>query len=86
MKIALLGSYVDDVRQGVTVLRLGMKFDHTTMEFRWNMDAEMEDKALKEVEKEPTNRRMSRMCLPAINSINPYLVFQKTSLMESSPR
>ena len=60
LKIALLGSYVDDVRQGITVLRLGMRFDQTTMKFRWNMDVEMEDKALKEVEKEPTNRRMSR--------------------------
>ena len=75
LRIALLGSYVDDVRQGTTVLRLGMRFDHTIMEFKWSMEAEVEDKTLKEIEEEPTNRRMSRICLPAMNAINPDLVF-----------
>ena len=75
LRIALLGSYVDDVRQGTTVLRLGMRFDHTAMEFKWSMKAELEDTRLKEIGQEPTNRRMARTCLPAMNAINPDLVF-----------
>ena len=75
LRIALLGSYVDDVRQGTTVLRLGMRFDHTAMEFKWSMEAELEDTRLKEIGQEPTNKRMARTCLPAMNAINPDLVF-----------
>ena len=73
LRIALLSSYVDDVRQGSTVLRLGMRFDHKSMDFKWSMEAELEDKDLKGVE--TRNRRMTRICLPAMNSINPDLVF-----------
>ena len=50
-------------------------FDNTIMEFKWSMEAEVDDKILKEIEKEPTNRRMSSICIPAMNAINPDLVF-----------
>ena len=75
LRIALLSSYVDDVRQGCTVLRLGMRFDKVSMEFKWSMDAKEEDKRMKELEGESSNRRMSRVCNPAMNAINPDLVF-----------
>ena len=35
LRVALLGSYVDDVRQGSTCLRFGMRFDKEQMEFVW---------------------------------------------------
>ena len=66
---------MDDVRQGTTILRIGMRFDHTAMEFVWSMGAEVEDKRLKEVEQETNNKRMARICNPAMNAINPDLVF-----------
>ena len=75
LRIALLSSYVDDVRQGSTCLRFGMRYDQVNMEFVWNMGAEEEDRAMKKEQKESTNQRMARICLPAINSINPDLEF-----------
>ena len=75
LRVALLSSYVDDVRQGTTILRYGMRFDQVTMEFKWNMGAEEEDRNLKELEGESSNSRMRRICMPAMNAINPDLQF-----------
>ena len=43
LRTALLSSHVDDVRQGTTILRIGMRFNHTTMEFVWSIGAEIEE-------------------------------------------
>ena len=75
LRIALLSSYVDDVRQGTTCLRFGMRFDVVKLEFVWSMGAEEEDKNMRREIGESNNRRMSRICLPAINSINKDLEF-----------
>ena len=75
LKIALLSSYVDDVRQGTTVLRLGIRFDKISMECKWSMGAAEEDNELKELKMESSNRRMVRVCQPAMNAINKDLVF-----------
>ena len=52
-----------------------MRFDKISMEFKWDMGAEEEDKKLKELENESSNRRMMRICQPAMNVINSDLVF-----------
>ena len=70
LRIALLSSYVDVVRQGTTCLRFGMRFDVVKLEFVWSMGAEEEDKNMRREIGESNNRRMSRICLLAINSIN----------------
>ena len=75
LRIALLSSYVDDVRQGTQCLRIGMRYDHTKLEFVWSMDAEKKDKSLRELDKESNNKRMARICLEAANSINKDLEF-----------
>ena len=41
----------------------------------WSQDDKDEDKRMKYKMKESTNQRMARLCLPAINSVNPNLVF-----------
>ena len=75
LKIALLSSYVDELRQGTQCLRFGMRYDQISMEFVWNMEAESEDKILREVDGEKNNKRMARVCLEAANSINRDLEF-----------
>ena len=44
LRIALLSSYINDVRRGTTVLRLGMEI---SMEFRRDVGVEEEDRELK---------------------------------------
>ena len=75
LRIALLNNYVDDVRQGCTLLKMGMRFNEDQMEFTWTLEAEIEDKEKREIENESDNRRMARVCLPAMNSINEDLEF-----------
>ena len=58
--------YVDDGRQGSTVLRKGMIFNEEVGEFV--MDAEQY--ALDIENDEPDNIRMERICLLEINSVN----------------
>ena len=41
---------------------MGMRFDKISMEFKWSMGAEEEDKELKELKMESSNRRMVRVC------------------------
>ena len=56
---------------GGTVLRRGMRFDEQVGEFV------MDEEQLKpdEEENEPDNVRMAKICLPAMNSVNPDLRF-----------
>ena len=67
LRIPLLGGYVDDGWQGSTVLRRGMLFDVTRKEFIYSEEQKMIDDA----EDAPHSRRMARICLPAMNSLNP---------------
>ena len=64
LRIVLLNNYVDDVRQGTTILKMGMRFNKEKMEFCWTMESEVEDRMKKELELETDNRRMARICLP----------------------
>ena len=73
-KITLLKVYVDDGRQVSTVLKKGMRFEEKKMEFVWNKEAEEED-IMKEKQGENKDSFMARLCLPAMNAINPDLTF-----------
>ena len=66
MLIDLLRGYVDDGRQGSSILPIGMRFEKENNKFEYNEAAAIEDKTLKETD----NQRMARICLPAMNSIN----------------
>ena len=81
LRIPLLGGYVDDGRQGSTVLRRGMLFDVTRKEFIYSEEQKMIDDA----EFEPHSKRMARIYLPAKNSVNPSLKFT-TECPEDFPR
>ena len=74
LKISLLKSYVDDIRQACTLLRMGMRFQMETKTFRWRKDWEQEDLTL-EQEGETGDARMQRLCHPAMEAINPDLKF-----------
>ena len=71
LRIPLFSGYVDDQRQGSTVLRRGMVFDETRGEFI--MDDEQYEIEMKM--NEPDNVRMARICLPAMNTVNKDLRF-----------
>ena len=71
LRLPLLSGYVDDGRQGSTVLRKGAKFDEDKKVFV--IDDEQLKKDLEN--DEPDNVRMARICLPAMNSINKDLRF-----------
>ena len=45
------------------------------MKFVWSLGAEDDDKNLEKIENETSNKRMARLCGPAMNAINPDLVF-----------
>ena len=74
VEIGLLSGYVDDVRQGGTSIMLGLRFATDKKEWIWKKEYLVEDLAKRETG-ETRNRRMKRICLPAINSINEDLVF-----------
>ena len=67
----MLSGYVDDGRQGSTVLRKGSVFDIEKGMFVHDE----EQLKLDEENNEPDNVRMARICLPAMNSINTNLKF-----------
>ena len=71
LRIPLLTGYVDDGRQGGTVLRRGMRFCERDGQFV------MSDEQLKQDEEknEPDNVSMAKRCLPAMNSVNTDLIF-----------
>ena len=71
LRIPLLSGYVDDGRQGSTVLRKGSVFDIEKGMFVHDE----EQLKLDEKNNEPDNVRMARICLPAMTSINTNLKF-----------
>ena len=71
LRLPLFGGYVDDGRQGSTALRRGMMFDQEQKKFIFDEEQKRIDDELNE----PDNRRMARVCLPAMNSVNPNLTF-----------
>ena len=74
LKITLFKSYVDDVRLACTLLRLGMRYCEVSKTFKHTPADEMHDKMLEE-EGESANARMTRICHPAMQDINPDLKF-----------
>ena len=70
----LLAGYVDDGRQATTVLPMGSRYDEKANKFISTPEGELEDKK-KQAEGESCNQRMARVCLKAMNSINPNLEF-----------
>ena len=74
LKIFLMKVYVDDGRQVSTKFSKGMTFSKEHGNLTWNKEAEMED-VRKEEEGEKKNAFMARVCLDAMNSINPDLTF-----------
>jgi hypothetical protein len=81
LRLPLFGGYVDDGRQGSTVLRKGMIFCEEQKEFIFSED----QKEIDDRQNEPDNVRMARICLPAMNSINSNLKFT-TECPEDFPR
>ena len=71
LDVDLLRGYVDDGRQKSTTLAKGMRFNKDEMRFMVTEEGLVEDETLKET----TNQRMARICLPAMNAVNPDLVF-----------
>ena len=74
MELLLLTGFVDDVRQGGTSLRIGLRYNIEKKEWNWSKDAFNEDLILRE-EGENRDQRMVRICLPVCNSINRDLEF-----------
>ena len=74
LKITMFKSYVDDVRLASTLLRLGMRYCKIDKKFIHDDGAEMMDKMLEEAG-ETGDARMSRVCHPAMEDINPDLKF-----------
>ena len=75
VKLPQLDGYVDDVRHRSTSLRFGTRWNEEEEKWTWTEADKEEDKRLKYQERETTNQRMARLCLPAINSVNSNLVF-----------
>ena len=71
LRLPLMTGYVDDGRQGSTVLRKGMIFNEEKGEFMMDTEQYKLDKE----NDEPDNIRMARICLPAMNSVNRNLRF-----------
>ena len=81
LRIPLMTGYVDDGRQGSTVLRRGMMFNTEKRAFEYSKEQhEIDDE-----EDAPDNVRMARRCLPAMNSVNGNLRFT-TEAPEDFPR
>ena len=74
LEVDLLAGYVDDGRQGTTVLDKGMRFNEHEKIFQFSQEAEQEDRDL-ELKGEKINQRMARVCQEAMNSIKKYLEF-----------
>ena len=73
-ELMLLTGYVDDVRKSGTSIRLGLRYEVTTLTWSWSEDDYREDLRLRSLG-ESRNERMSRICLPVLNSINANLTF-----------
>ena len=71
LEVDWLNGYVDDGRQASSVFKLGMRFQPESMLFEHSAEAEAEDIELDE----SSDRRMARICLPAMNHVNKDLIF-----------
>ena len=67
----LLGGYVDDGRQESGVISIGMEYDRSVERFVYSEEARDDDLARNET----NERRMARICLVAMNSLNVDRVF-----------
>ena len=74
IKVNLLKMYVDDGRQISTKFRKGMRYCAEKERFVWSKKDEVEDEK-KEKEGEKEDAFMARLCLEAMNKINPDLTF-----------
>ena len=74
LKVFMMKVYVDDGRQVTTLLKKGSRYDKEEKKFKWSKEAESEDEQL-ELEGEDKNSFMARLCLPAMNGVNPDLTF-----------
>ena len=79
----LLAGYVDDGRQVTSTLCPGMRFGTESNKFEFSGEALKED-IEKQISGETANQRMSRVCVSAMNSINPDLKFT-TECQEDFP-
>ena len=76
LMVHLLSGYVDDGRQVSSPLKLGMVFKEGV--FQYSEEAKEMDEARRN-KGETTNQRMARVLKPAMDSINPDLVFTTES-------
>ena len=74
LKLTLFKTYVDDGRLAGTILRMGMRYCKIEKRFKHTPHDEMMDRMLED-SGENRNARMARMCLPAMEDINPDLKF-----------
>ena len=74
LEVPLLAGYVDDGRQGTTILPKGQKFNKDKNQFIHCQEQEAIDKKLM-MEGESRNQRMARITVEAMNSINIDLEF-----------
>ena len=81
--VLLLAGYVDDGRQITTVLKDGMRYNKEEQKFTYSKEAEDEDRE-KRSQGESKNQKMARICLTAMNSVNPDLKFT-TETQEDFP-
>ena len=66
--------YVDDGRQVTSLLAKGMRYARESRSFEWSKEAEDEDLE-REKKGEGKGAFMARLCLPAMNDVNPDLTF-----------
>ena len=74
LKISILKVYVDDGRQVTSKLKKGMRYEEEEKKFVWNEEAHKEDEA-RERSGEKEDEFMARICIEAMNKINPDLTF-----------
>ena len=74
LTIKLFKIYVDDVRQASTILKMGSRFYDKSKSIVETEEARVEDEVRKK-EGESPDARMVRVLTPAMNAINPDLVF-----------
>ena len=78
----MLSGYVDDGRQITSTIAPGMRFDGDQYKFIHNSEGLKEDRE-RQSKGETTNQRMARVCLPAMEAINPDLKFTTESQEEN---
>ena len=74
MELTLFTGHVDDVRKSGTSIRLGLRYQTTTLTWEWSEEDYKEDLNLRR-QGESRNQRMTRLCLPLLNTMNSNLTF-----------